>query len=278
MISISEIYNSIQGEGKFSGELSTFIRFMGCCLNCSFCDTKWTWKDGEPQPSTPSIFNKSEELTNFLDNFYDSCEIYPQNVVITGGEPLLIDNINMMNFLIRHLIDRYCDKITFETTTLTNVEDIISSSIRKNLIYFNSEFTVKYQNGLNYLSFDNIHYSISPKLQLFCYPHKTDITLDEIIKYYSFDDDEYETLMDKDIKFYYKFVYNKKYENEILQLIDTLPYSFINKIYIMPLTPNVWDKDKYTISCQESADFCLKYGLNYSPRLHVDIWGLKTGV
>ena len=278
MIYLSEIYNSIQGEGKFSGELSTFIRLMGCCLNCPFCDTKWTWRESEPQPNEPLLFDNSDKISSFIDDYYKNINIYPKNVVITGGEPLLIENINTLYFLIKDLIYKYCDKLTFETTTLTDVEDIFASSMRKNLIYFNSTFSIKYQSGSNYLNFNNIYYSISPKLQLFCYPPKTNVKFEDILKYYSFNYDEYETLIDKNIKFYYKFVYVKKYEEDILKLIDKLPCSFIPEIYLMPLTPNIWDKDKYSISCQETVNFCIKYGLNYSPRLHIDLWGLKTGV
>jgi len=36
---VSEIFNSIQGEGAKVGTPMTFIRFAGCNLRCSFCDT-----------------------------------------------------------------------------------------------------------------------------------------------------------------------------------------------------------------------------------------------
>ena len=36
---INEIFYSIQGEGRFFGQPSVFIRFAGCDLNCDFCDT-----------------------------------------------------------------------------------------------------------------------------------------------------------------------------------------------------------------------------------------------
>ena len=41
MLSVVERFVSINGEGAHAGELAVFIRFRGCNLNCSYCDTKW---------------------------------------------------------------------------------------------------------------------------------------------------------------------------------------------------------------------------------------------
>lgn len=38
---VVEKFISINGEGRRAGELAVFIRFKGCNLNCSYCDTKW---------------------------------------------------------------------------------------------------------------------------------------------------------------------------------------------------------------------------------------------
>ena len=37
---IVELFNSIDGEGKRTGELATFIRTFGCNLNCTYCDSR----------------------------------------------------------------------------------------------------------------------------------------------------------------------------------------------------------------------------------------------
>lgn len=39
---INEIFYSLQGEGRNTGQAAVFIRFSGCNLHCTFCDTDFT--------------------------------------------------------------------------------------------------------------------------------------------------------------------------------------------------------------------------------------------
>ncbi|WP_221290778.1 7-carboxy-7-deazaguanine synthase QueE [Stygiolobus caldivivus] len=75
---ISEIFQSIQGEGEIIGTPSNFIRLAGCHLRCIWCDTKYSWFKYEGElmtiPEILSRLHKSLPLTT-----------------ITGGEPLLQD-------------------------------------------------------------------------------------------------------------------------------------------------------------------------------------------
>lgn len=93
---VSEIFSSIQGEGNYLGVPSTFIRFVGCNLKCSFCDTKKTW-EGKPVGINMSIADIVEQA-NKLDN---------PLIVITGGEPCLqkdlqelIDQLRLRDFTV----------------------------------------------------------------------------------------------------------------------------------------------------------------------------------
>ena len=72
---ISEIFLSYQGEGPFIGSRQLFLRFYGCNLKCTYCDT--------PQESYKQ-FSKEELLTKILDFEEDYNEL-----AVTGGEPLL---------------------------------------------------------------------------------------------------------------------------------------------------------------------------------------------
>ena len=82
---VVEKFVSINGEAAHAGELACFIRFAGCNLNCSYCDTAWA--------------NKQDVLSEAL-----TCEeIYDYivrsgvfNVTLTGGEPLLQPDIDKL--------------------------------------------------------------------------------------------------------------------------------------------------------------------------------------
>ncbi len=77
---ISELFYSIQGESSFAGLPCVFIRLAGCNLRCSYCDARYTYEEeGKPYPVS--------DLLTFADQ-YPSAQ-----VEITGGEPLLQDNI-----------------------------------------------------------------------------------------------------------------------------------------------------------------------------------------
>ncbi len=78
---ISEIFFSIQGEGTRAGLPCIFIRFQGCKLRCSWCDTPYALKfKGEGK------IMSSDKIIEKIGKF--SCKL----VQITGGEPLHQDN------------------------------------------------------------------------------------------------------------------------------------------------------------------------------------------
>lgn len=73
MRKINEIFYSLQGEGFYTGTPSIFIRFSGCNLKCSFCDTK----------HEEGILMSDEEILAEVNR-------YPAaSVILTGGEPSL---------------------------------------------------------------------------------------------------------------------------------------------------------------------------------------------
>ena len=74
---VVERFVSINGEGKRCGQLAVFIRFAGCNLNCSYCDTLWANEK-----------NTSYELMNSEDIYKYIKSTKIRNVTLTGGEPL----------------------------------------------------------------------------------------------------------------------------------------------------------------------------------------------
>ena len=79
---VVEKFTSINGEGTRAGELAVFIRFKGCNLRCSYCDTMWA-----NEPECPYKEETPEEILNYV------LGTGIHNVTLTGGEPLLQKDI-----------------------------------------------------------------------------------------------------------------------------------------------------------------------------------------
>jgi 7-carboxy-7-deazaguanine synthase len=75
MLTVNEIFHSIQGESTFVGEPCVFVRLTACDLRCSWCDTPYAFHEGQKM----SI----DEVLRVVDQY--DCP----TVEITGGEPLL---------------------------------------------------------------------------------------------------------------------------------------------------------------------------------------------
>ncbi len=78
---VSEIFTSLEGEGIRQGFPCSFVRFYGCPLHCSYCDTRYACQGGEFRDMSPEAI--LEELLR------PSC----RRVTLTGGEPLCAGGI-----------------------------------------------------------------------------------------------------------------------------------------------------------------------------------------
>lgn len=106
MLKINEIFHSIQGESTLVGLPTVFVRLTGCNLRCTYCDTVYSYYEGELR----SFENILEEI--------DSYET--QHVCVTGGEPLLQKKcIEFLKIL--------CDKgytVSLETSGAISIENV----------------------------------------------------------------------------------------------------------------------------------------------------------
>lgn len=85
---VIETFLSIQGEGVDSGLLTFFVRFSGCNLRCSYCDTKYAYAGGSEM--------NIEEIIKLIG------KTKAKKICLTGGEPLLQKDLKE---LIKKLIE-----------------------------------------------------------------------------------------------------------------------------------------------------------------------------
>ena len=253
IVKVCEHFYSVQGEGPGVGIPSYLIRFSRCPLFCPNCDSKFAWKD------------EGEDLRDVIENLNipEQCN----NVIITGGEPSLHFNEESFHKLLKKIGKRYID---IETTALHCVASIKESNICDNIRQFNAEITP-------YIS-DNYspRYIVSPKLNLDCYQNES-VRLMDIFNFYRLINPQYNKIV-------YKIVYDKWTRPTIEKFIEVcIPYWFRENVYIMPYTPIHENVPlhfmlEYQKSCQETIEFCKKHGLKYTPRVHINVYGLKKGV
>lgn len=130
---VVEIFNSIDGEGKRAGELTTFIRLYGCNLRCYYCDTRYSY-----ELEKESLPYKEMSITEIINE----CDKYnTDNITVTGGEPLV------------HLDIKYLLRALSEAGYNVNVETNGSVPIKN---YFTSE-------GLPAPGYENVWFTVDYK-------------------------------------------------------------------------------------------------------------------
>ena len=85
MFAIIEQFLSVDGEGPTAGRLAAFVRFQGCNLRCSWCDTTYSFEQ-----ENVTAYRTAEEIYKIIKESGASC------VTLTGGEPLLQPEIGSL--------------------------------------------------------------------------------------------------------------------------------------------------------------------------------------
>src|SRR5919106_313644 len=102
VLSVNEIFYSIQGESTYAGKPCVFVRLAGCDLRCTWCDTAYA-------------FNEGQKMS--VDDVVQQVDRYGSPLVeVTGGEPLIQDRADYefaRDIVTRHALDRRCAAVLF---------------------------------------------------------------------------------------------------------------------------------------------------------------------
>ena len=289
MLPIVEKFASIQGENFEAGTPSIFIRVGGCILSCPWCDSKYASRSGF---KAKFELNTKEEVSEFVKLVATAPEneIPITHAVITGGEPMMTEYIPHIQQIIYDLWNNYYIDTTIETTMCVEPDDVKNED--KTFVDNIHDFLFSY---MDRYAIDEVpHYikfSVSPKLDADCYKVEN-VNFFHIEDFYRL-----KSLHPKlnEIKvinqIFMKIVYKDEltYHETIARFRRAWPPTLVQTHFCLmpytPMHPNEWKQwnantfiSAYNRSCQQTAKFCKEQNIHYSPRLHIDLWGLKRGV
>jgi organic radical activating enzyme len=281
-IKISELFYSIQGEGRYMGVPSVFLRTFGCNFTCdgfgmprgektnerhavdaklyksyrdlplvsSGCDSYASWdprfKHLSPRVSVDGIADSIKDILPFK-------EWRDEHLVITGGEPLLGWQ-KMYPKLLSHPFMENLKEITFETNG--------SQKLKPELV----DFLYDWAEGdpFRSRSYDSITFSVSAKLSVSGEKRERAIRPDVVLQY------------QESGHVYLKFVIATQEDmDEVLEVTELYRREgFTGNVYVMPVGGV---ESVYSLNNRQVANFAMKNGLRYSDRLQVPLFKNEWG-
>ena len=283
-IKIAELFYSIQGEGRFMGVPSIFLRTFGCNFKCAGfgmpkgevsleanniayaqsrshntlyktyqdlplvntgCDSYASWHSGFKDLST---MYDIDVIVEAIMGSLPFKEWRDEHLVITGGEPLLGWQRAYPELLDNPRMKK-CKDITFETNG--------TQKLQPDFKLFLYKWTHK-------KGYHNLTFSVSPKLSVSGELREEAIRPD-IVR-------EYEDLGHTYLKF---VVATKDDVDEALEVIDLYKKEgFSGHVYLMPVGGV---ESVYTLNNRTVAELAMKHGLRYSDRLQVPLFKNEWG-
>lgn len=252
VIYLVEHFYSIQGEGKYTGSPSLFLRFGGCNMKCEGFGCTEIASDGVKILGCDTIYavNKQHYLKNWIpinrvDDLVNILSIYELpdgvDVVLTGGEPLIYANESIfIEFL--NILHKRGHRICFETNGSIGVD------FEKHPIYKECIF------------------ALSVKLANSAEPLRKRVNGDVIY-----------SLATESKEAFFKFSIDAEsidisLEDEIDSILLHSPKT---KVYCMPLGGT---KAEIESNTEPLIEFCKSKGYNFSDRLHIRVWNDEKGI
>ena len=218
MFNIIEKFLSVDGEGPSSGELATFIRFQGCNLRCSWCDTDYSW-------NSENISEKlsAEDIYNYIK------KNNVNNVTLTGGEPLIQENIDELLSIINE--DKNLN-IHIETNGSIDIEPFKRKYTKGNISYI-VDFKLHSSNMIEKMNYNNLTCVGHEDVYKFVIGSMTDLEIAyEIIEKYD--------LINKCLVYLSPVTGNI----EMNEIVEFMKEKNMNKVKLqVQLHKIIWDKD-----------------------------------
>jgi organic radical activating enzyme len=282
-IKVSELFYSIQGEGRYMGVPSVFLRTFGCIFTCDGFGMKRGEKSNERHAVDAKLYKSYGDLplvstgcdsyaswdTRFkrLSPFFTTdslakniVELLPykewrdEHLVITGGEPLLGWQRSYPE-----LLDQPCMNNLKEITFETNGSQELSDELFDYLISWQEDKNIALGRG-----YDSITFSVSAKLSVSGERREEAIRPDIVVQYQQLGHT------------YLKFVISSNEDmEEVLEVTDLYRSAgFTGNVYVMPVGGV---ESIYSLNNRTVAELAMKYGLRYSDRIQVPLfknaWG-----
>ena len=281
-IKIAELFYSIQGEGRYMGVPSVFLRTFGCNFKCAGfgmprgelsqeaniinplefktynalplvstgCDSYASWdprfKDLSPMLTTDAIADRITEILPYN-------EWKEEHLVITGGEPLLGWQRAYPD-LLDHPKMAGLTEITFETNGTQQLSPEFKEYLKK----------WQMRNWHNGGPVKEITFSVSAKLP--CSGEKwEDAICPEVVC-------EYEQVGTAYLKFV--IATEDDFDDAVTATLEFRKAGFRGHVYLMPVGGV---ESVYALNNRTVADLAMKHGLRYSDRLQVPLFKIEWG-
>jgi organic radical activating enzyme len=96
---ITEIYPTIQGEGPYVGRAIIVLRTGVCNLQCSWCDTKYSWQK-DSLPNLKNVANENQALSIINEIEAAGMKNNAHTILLTGGEPMIWQKDESLQYII----------------------------------------------------------------------------------------------------------------------------------------------------------------------------------
>lgn len=236
-----EIFDTIQGEGRNLGRPVVFARLSGCNLQCSWCDTPYTWAFTESlaeKHDEAKVYDRNiEQVKLTVGEAIDQVSTLKiPRLVITGGEPMSQQKgITELANGLRDNNEDYWVEVETNGTIIPKPETIEAVD----------QFNVspKLENSGN----SKAKRDKAPAMEAYVASGKADF------KFVVFGDEDLP---------------------EILELVDKYKIP-PERVFLMPEGRTEEEVERHQ---KELVQIAIDNNFNVTTRLHVLIWGAKRGV